>query len=95
MNMQTNLNQLEPQSLVDAFIKHPPETFKVQNSQDFLPFFYTNFNLLTTLDVPLRKKIESAWGYQYWGGCCIYRLVLWVQQLRNIHHYQTDLRFKI
>lgn len=67
MNMQTNLNQLEPQSLVDAFIKHPPETFKVQNSQDFLPFFYTNFNLLTTLDVPLRKKIESAWGYPYWG----------------------------
>jgi len=65
--MQTDLNQLEPQSLVDAFLKHPPETFKVFNAPNFLPFFTTNFNLLTTLDIPVKKKIESVIGYSYWG----------------------------
>lgn len=65
--MRTDLNQLEPQSLVDAFLKYPPETFRIQNSADFLPFFTTKFNLLTTLDVADRKKIESFFAYSYWG----------------------------
>lgn len=67
MTMQTDLNQLEPQSLVDAFIRHPPEMFEIQHTEDFLPLFITDFNLLTTLDIPVKKKIESAFGYQYWG----------------------------
>jgi predicted N-acyltransferase len=67
MTMQTDLNQLEPHSLVDAFLQHPPETFEVRHTDDFLPFFITDFNLLTTLDIPVKKKIESAFGYQYWG----------------------------
>jgi len=67
MFMQTDLNQLEPQALVNAFLKHSPETFEVYDSKDFLPFFTTNFNLLTTLDIPVRKKIESALGYRLWG----------------------------
>lgn len=67
MTMQTDLNQLEPQSLVDAFIQHPPEMFEIHHTEDFLPLFITDFNLLTTLDIPVKKKIESAFGYQYWG----------------------------
>lgn len=65
--MQTDLNQLEPQSLVDAFIKHPPKDFEVHDSKKFLPFFTTKFNLLTTLDLPVKKRIESALGFQMWG----------------------------
>jgi predicted N-acyltransferase len=66
MKMHTDLNQLEPQSLVDAFIQHPPERFEI-HQKDFIPFFITNFNLLTTLDIPVKKKIESVLGYSYWG----------------------------
>ena len=65
--MQTDLNLLEPQSLVDAFIQHPPENFEVNDSKSFLPFFTTNFNLLTTLDIPVKKRIESILGYKIWG----------------------------
>ncbi|WP_353164906.1 GNAT family N-acetyltransferase [Acinetobacter sp.] len=65
--MHTDLNQLEPQSLVDAFVQHPPEKFEVHHTKDFLPFFITDFNLLTTLDIPVKKKIESTFGYPYWG----------------------------
>ncbi len=65
--MQTNLNQLEPQSLVDAFLKHPPQNFNVQNHADFLPFFSTDFDLLTTLDTPVRQRISKLPAYAYWG----------------------------
>lgn len=67
MTMQTDLNQLEPHSLVDAFIQHPPKMFDVNDSSDFLTFFTTDFNLLTTLDLPVKKRIESTLGYSYWG----------------------------
>ncbi|SPL70963.1 GNAT family N-acetyltransferase [Acinetobacter stercoris] len=65
--MYNDLNRLEPENLVDAFLKYPPATFNVHDSQDFLPFFTTDFNLLTTLEVAARKKIESAFGYKCWG----------------------------
>lgn len=67
MNVKTNLNQLEPQSLIDAFLKYPPDTFNVQDSKENLSYFTTQFNLLTTLDIPVRKKVESIIGYQHWG----------------------------
>ena len=67
MTMQTDLNQLEPHSLVEAFIQHPPKMFDVNNSTGSLTFFTTNFNLLTTLDIPVKKRIESMFFYQYWG----------------------------
>ena len=67
MSMENNLNQLEPPALIDAFLKYPPETFDVYDSKESLPYFTTQFNLLTTLDVPVRKKIESMVGYKYWG----------------------------
>lgn len=65
--MRTNLNQLEPQSLVDAFLKHPPQTFEVHNPLDFLPFFTTDFDLLTTLDTPVRQRMIAMLGYAHWG----------------------------
>lgn len=66
MTIQADLNQLEPQALVDAFLQHPPDTFQIYTS-GALPYFTTDFNLLTTLDIPVKKRIESVLGYQYWG----------------------------
>ncbi len=65
--MTINLNQLEPQAVVDAFLKHPPLSFQVHSPSDFLPYFYTEFDLLTTLDTDLLKKIKALPGYQIWG----------------------------
>ena len=65
--MTINLNQLEPQAVVDAFLKHPPLSFQVHSPSDFLPYFYTEFDLLTTLDTDLLKKIKALPGYSTWG----------------------------
>ncbi|MDO7195113.1 GNAT family N-acetyltransferase [Acinetobacter nosocomialis] len=65
--MTINLNQLEPQAVVDAFLKHPPLSFQVHSPSDFLPYFYTEFDLLTTLDTDLLKKIKALPGYPTWG----------------------------
>ena len=65
--MQTDLNQLEPQALIDAFLKYPPQGFKLHHLNDSLTCFSTDFNLLTTLDIPVKKRIENTVGYAYWG----------------------------
>lgn len=59
-------NQLEPQSLVDAFLMHPPKDFSLVMEED-IPAFNMQFNLLTTLDVPVKKKIEQLYWYKHWG----------------------------
>ncbi|ALH95896.1 peptidogalycan biosysnthesis protein [Acinetobacter equi] len=59
------LNQLEPQSLVDAFLKHPPQDFELYLEKE-IPAFTMQFNLLTTLDSKLKKKIENIYGYKRW-----------------------------
>ncbi|MBF7685098.1 GNAT family N-acetyltransferase [Acinetobacter sp. B10A] len=64
--MDTGFNHVEPQCLVDAFLKHPPNAFEAQTLDVSFYAFSTQFNLLTTLDAPLRKKIQSVLGYQYW-----------------------------
>lgn len=64
--MDNGFNRVEPQCLVDAFLRHPPQTFKAATLDTSLYTFYTKFNLLTTLDTPLRKKIQSLLGYRYW-----------------------------
>lgn len=59
-------NQLEPQSLVDAFLKHPPATFQLHHECGNY-FFSTNFDLLTTLETPLRQRLLASPGYRYWS----------------------------
>ncbi|ENX35562.1 hypothetical protein F889_01231 [Acinetobacter colistiniresistens] len=65
--MDKNLNQLEPQAVVDAFLQHPPLSFQVHSPQHFLPYFYTDFDLLTTLDTDVHKKVKALPGYKLWG----------------------------
>ena len=64
-------NQLEPQSLVGAFLKHPPQDFQLVVENE-IPAFNMQFNLLTTLDTPLRKKIENLYLYKSWGKLFVF-----------------------
>ncbi len=65
--MNTFRNQLEPQSLVDAFLKHPPATFQLHSEYTGEHFFSTHFDLLTTLEAPLRQRLLKSPGYRYWS----------------------------
>jgi Acetyltransferase (GNAT) domain len=65
------LNQLEPDALVAKFAEHPPVDFRVLNTAD-TPGFAAVFDLLTTADAPVRKRMLGAPGYRWWG-----RLLRW------------------
>ncbi|HET6465981.1 MAG TPA: GNAT family N-acetyltransferase [Nitrospiria bacterium] len=54
-------NLLEPSSLVDAFIKDPPVGFRaleIQSSDRVTPAFTTSYDLLTTLDPPVKRVLN-------------------------------------
>lgn len=65
------LNQLEPDGLVDSFAVHPPIGFQVVDAVG-TPAFVAPFDLLTTADDALRRRIVHAPGYRWWG-----RLLRW------------------
>ncbi|WP_410211416.1 GNAT family N-acetyltransferase [Aquirhabdus sp.] len=62
------LNQLEPNGLIQHFLDHPPQDFKVlQQERGGVPLFFAHFDLLTTLDLSLRQKISKIPFYRYWS----------------------------
>lgn len=65
------LNQLEPDALVAKFAEHPPVDFRVLDAAG-TPAFAAAFDLLTTADAPVRKRMLAAPGYRWWG-----RLLRW------------------
>ncbi len=65
------LNQLEPDALVARFDEHPPIDFSVMRVAE-TPAFVAPFDLLTTADDDVRKKLTGAPGYRWWG-----RLLRW------------------
>ncbi len=65
------LNQLEPDGLVASFTAHPPVGFQVIDAAG-TPAFVAPFDLLTTADDALRKRVARAPGYRWWG-----RLLRW------------------
>lgn len=67
--------QLEPDVLLDAFIAHPPEGFAVSHSAQGMPMFTAPFDLLTTADDALRRRITRLPLYRHWG-----RLLRWRTQ---------------
>lgn len=64
--MPTFLNLVEPESLVRAFLAFPPEAFEAFISPDGVPAFTTRFDLLTTLDNAVRRRIMGLPLYRYW-----------------------------
>jgi Peptidogalycan biosysnthesis/recognition len=65
------LGQLEPDALIDAFAAHPPIGFCVEAAAQ-TPAFIAPFDLLTTADDDLRRRVTKAPGYRRWG-----RLLRW------------------
>ena len=64
--------QLEPDALLGAFMAHPPAGFAAGHSAQGMPVFVAPFDLLTTADDTLRRRIAGLPGYRRWG-----RLLRW------------------
>ena len=62
-------NQLEPTSLIDAFLAHPPEGFEIlDTAATGQPAFAAPFDLLTTADESLRRRVQTLPLYRHWAG---------------------------
>lgn len=57
------MNQLEPDSLLGHFRRHPPPLFHPIPAADGAPLFVAPFDLLTTADEDLRRRVAS-WPLQ-------------------------------
>ncbi len=66
------IEQLEPDALLGAFMQHPPLGFAVERSPQGMPCFVAPFDLLTTADEALRRRLTRLPGYRWWG-----RLLRW------------------
>jgi len=60
-------NLLEPPALIAHFLAHPPEGFSVLATRSGTPAFIAPFDLLTTADVALRKRVAALPLYRWWG----------------------------
>lgn len=63
---------LEPAALVEHFLAHPPQGFTAQRTASGMPAFLAPFDLLTTADDALRRRIGRLPLYRRWG-----RLLHW------------------
>jgi len=60
-------NLLEPPALVGHFLSHPPAGFSATTTQLGTPAFVARFDLLTTADDALRRRITALPLYAWWG----------------------------
>jgi len=56
---RTRLNQLEPDALVNLFDAHPPHGFVPFTAACGIPAFVASFDLLTTADETLRRRVHA------------------------------------
>ncbi|MDE1894812.1 MAG: GNAT family N-acetyltransferase [Xanthomonadaceae bacterium] len=61
------IEQIEPDALLRAFMRHPPAGFAVEHSPQGMPCFVAPFDLLTTADDALRRRVARLPGYRWWG----------------------------
>ncbi len=66
------ISQLEPDALLAHFMAQPPIGFAVELSPQGMPTFAAPFDLLTTADDALRRRITRLPLYRWWG-----RLLRW------------------
>jgi len=66
------LAQLEPENLLRQFLAHPPDGFMAGTTPSGMPTFVAPFDLLTTADDALRRRVIGLPGYARWG-----RLLRW------------------
>ncbi|MEI7037402.1 GNAT family N-acetyltransferase [Fulvimonas yonginensis] len=58
---------LEPAALVEHFVAHPPQGFTAQRTASGMPSFLAPFDLLTTADDALRRRLGCLPFYRAWG----------------------------
>jgi predicted N-acyltransferase len=61
------LNQLEPDGLLRHFRAHPPTGFQALDGTQGTPLFVAPFDLLTTADDALRRRIANWPLYRFWS----------------------------
>ncbi|SEW17882.1 GNAT family N-acetyltransferase [Luteibacter sp. 329MFSha] len=54
------VNQLEPDGLLGHFERHPPQGFTPVRAADSAPLFVAPFDLLTTADDDLRRRVDAS-----------------------------------
>jgi hypothetical protein len=59
--------QLEPESLVEAFLAEPPPDFVAMRCAGGAPAFEARFDLLTTAEDPLRERLARLPGFRQWS----------------------------
>ncbi len=64
--MTSYFNSLEPDSLVQQFLAHPPAQFEAFVSPEGAPAFSTRFDLLTTFDKQARRRLMGLPLYRHW-----------------------------
>ena len=60
-------NLLEPAALVGHFMAHPPEGFSIRALASGTPAFIAPFDLLTTADDALRRRVTALPLHRWWG----------------------------
>lgn len=60
-------NLLEPPALVSHFLEHPPAEFSALTTPLGAPAFVARFDLLTTADDALRRRVAALPLYRLWG----------------------------
>ncbi|MFG0228977.1 peptidogalycan biosysnthesis protein [Achromobacter sp. 413638] len=63
---QSLRNALEPAALLECFLAHPPEGFKIIEGLP-LPAFAAPFDLLTTADDDFKTRIRGLPGHGWWS----------------------------
>lgn len=58
--------QLEPDAVIDAWLEHPPRDFRVDTIAG-APRFRAGFDILTTLEQPLLRKLQRWPGFRWWS----------------------------
>ena len=58
--------QLEPDVVIRAWLEHPPKDF-VADIVAGVPRFLAKFDILTTLEPPLLRKLQRWPGYRHWS----------------------------
>jgi hypothetical protein len=66
------ISQLEPDALLAAFMAQPPIGFMADRSPQGMPGFVAPFDLLTTADDALRRRVGGLPLYRHWS-----RLLRW------------------
>ena len=69
----TFLAQLEPDALLAAFVDHPPPGFLAAFGEAGMPVFDAPFDLLTTAEDALRRRVDALPLARYWRGALRWR----------------------